>query len=133
MRSVTLEIAGRSVELEIADTVRERSAGLSNRDSLEEGTGMLFVYARPAKPCFWMKETFIPLDAAFIDTEGEYVMVATMEPESLDPHCPLHSVKWVIEMPAGWFALNGVSPGSKVGRETMETLRSISSAAGLVE
>lgn len=60
-------------------------------------------------------------------------MVATMEPESLDPHCPLHSVKWVIEMPAGWFALNGISPGSKVGRETMATLRSISSAAGLVE
>lgn len=131
LSSVSLELAGKSIDLEIADNDAERSAGLSNRETLPEGTGMLFVYPRPHTPCFWMRDTLIPLDAGFIDDSGKIVMVATMEPQSLDLHCTERPVKWVIEMPAGWFASNGLELGSKVGRKALAKLRGISVAAGL--
>ena len=131
LQSVKLDLAGHSVFLEIADTDAEKSVGLSNRHELDEGAGMLFVYTRSEKACFWMRETFIPLDAAFVDLGGKIVKVATMEPESLDLHCSGRPIKWVIEMPAGWFEENSLEPGSDVGEQSLAKLRSISLAAGL--
>ena len=131
LQSVELELGENTVNLEIADNDAERSKGLSNRSELEEGSGMLFAYSKPAKPCFWMRETLIPLDAAFINHGGKIVMIATMEPESLDLHCVEEPIKWVIEMEAGWFGEHGLGVGSEVEKNTLARLRGISVAAAV--
>lgn len=56
--------------VEIAQTAKQLSKGLMWRAELEEDAGMLFLFPKPTKPNFWMKNTFIPLDLIFIETDG---------------------------------------------------------------
>lgn len=62
-------------DVEIAKTQTEQSRGLSNRESLAQNQGMLFVFEKPDIYSFWMKDTLIPLDMIWLnqDLEIEYI------------------------------------------------------------
>ena len=55
--------------MEVAVTPEQRGQGLSDRESLESGAGMLFVYesARPLR--FWMVRMQFPLDFVWIGAD----------------------------------------------------------------
>lgn len=93
-------------KVEIADTDKERVQGLKNRESLERGAGMLFVYDEPVILSFWMKDTKIPLDVIWISEDLEIVDIKTLSPCEIDK-CPVFSVnenaKYVLEINAGEF------------------------------
>ena len=57
-----VEVGGAAFMVEIAASPDERSRGLSGRDRLPEGSGMLFVYNEPAVPGFWMRGMRFALD-----------------------------------------------------------------------
>lgn len=69
MEKIKINIGNKIFESEVAYTDDERETGLSNRDSLPEGTGMLFIWDEPESVSMWMKETKIPLDIVFIDND----------------------------------------------------------------
>ena len=61
-----IEISGKILEVEIADTPEKHARGLMGRTLLEEGKGMLFVYDKAQRLSFWMKNTLVPLSIAFL-------------------------------------------------------------------
>jgi uncharacterized membrane protein (UPF0127 family) len=68
-------------EVVIADTSEERARGLMNRESLGENSGMLFVYDEEENRSFWMKNTTIPLDIIFLDSNFEVINIEAADPE----------------------------------------------------
>ncbi len=67
--------------VEIADTSEERARGLMFREELGENQGMLFVYEEEADRSFWMKNTLIPLDIIFLNSDFEVINIEQANPE----------------------------------------------------
>ena len=102
------------IKAELARTPEEREIGLMNRPSMPPNDGMLFVFERPGQQCFWMKNTLIPLSVAFLADDGSVVNIEDMAPQTLDSHCSIEPVRFVLEMNQGWFARHGIKPGFKL-------------------
>ena len=79
--------------------------------------GMLFVFPQATQQCFWMKNTLLPLSAAFIADDGTVVNIEDMKPQTLDSHCSKKPVRFVLEMNQGWFAKRGIKQGSQLTGE----------------
>eukprot|EP01030_Chromulinospumella_sphaerica_P001108 gene1108-1083_t len=85
-----------------------------SRKDMPQHEGMLFVFEQPAMQCFWMRNTLIPLTAAFVEDDGTIVNLADMKPQSDDSHCSAKPVRFVLEMNAGWFAKRQIKAGYKI-------------------
>ena len=102
------------VTAELAQTPEQRAMGLMGRKSLPMNHGMLFVFERPDRQCFWMKNTPLPLTIAFIDDTGRIVNFADMTPFSEESHCAAQPVRFALEMEQGWFKKRGVLVGDTI-------------------
>ena len=87
------------------------------RREMPQHEGMLFIFEQPSVQCFWMKNTLLPLSAAFLRDDGSIVNIVDMQPGSLDSHCSKEPVRYVLEMNQGWFAKRALGPGKKLGGE----------------
>lgn len=112
-----------TIDIEVARSSGQRQQGLMGRQTLNENAGMLFVYddIRPPSHTFWMRNTLIPLDIAFIDGSGTIRAINTMEPcpsEAL--RCPTYpagaSFELALEMNKGFFSRNGFAIGDRFNR-----------------
>ncbi len=102
------------VDVQVAQTAQQREIGLMYRTEMPQQEGMLFVFEQPSKLCFWMKNTVLPLTAAFIADDGTIVNLADMKPQTTDSHCAARSVRYVLEMNQGWFAKRGMKAGTRL-------------------
>ena len=73
--SPLVAIGEASWPVELAVTPEERSQGLSGREVLPEGSGMLFVFEGDQHLSFWMREMNFPLDMVWIDSSCHVVDV----------------------------------------------------------
>ena len=103
-----------NINAELASTPEQREIGLMFRPVMDANDGMLFVFERAGQQCFWMKNTLIPLSAAFVGDDGTVVNIEAMAPQTLDGHCSTQPVRFVLEMNDGWFAKRGIKPGYKL-------------------
>ncbi|MDE2878479.1 DUF192 domain-containing protein [Candidatus Palauibacter soopunensis] len=111
---VPLRVGGIEIQVEVADDADERQRGLMYRESLEENQGMLFVYPEQRTLGFWMKNTLIPLDIAYIDREGRIVDIQQMEPQTTETHDSAAPAMYALEMNLGWFEANGIRIGDLI-------------------
>ena len=111
------------IDSQLAMTPEQRQIGLMFRKEMPQQEGMLFVFEQPATQCFWMKNTILPLTAAFVDDSGTIVNLADMKPQTTDSHCSTKPVRYVLEMNVGWFAKKGIKAGSKLGGPIFEAKR----------
>jgi uncharacterized membrane protein (UPF0127 family) len=111
---ITLSAGMHLINAQVAATPDQRATGLMFRKEMPASEGMLFVFEQPAGQCFWMKNTLLPLTAAFVADDGTIVNLADMKPQSLDSHCSARPVRYVLEMHQGWFAKRGIKAGSKL-------------------
>jgi uncharacterized protein len=102
------------IEVWVAETPEARRRGLMGIEFLPDDTGMLFVFPEDRRGGFWMKDTLIPLDIAFMDRDGVLLAILRMEPCRADP-CPVYdpgiAYRYALEVPNGWFEEHGVEPG----------------------
>ncbi|MDR1506476.1 MAG: DUF192 domain-containing protein [Treponema sp.] len=102
------------IKAELARTPRERQAGLMFRKSLKDGEGMLFIFENDEAYSFWMKNTVIPLSAAFIYGDGTILEIKNLYPNDLASVHPSRSIRYVLEAPQGWFERAGVGAGDRL-------------------
>jgi uncharacterized membrane protein (UPF0127 family) len=111
----TLTAGMHRIDAQVAATHAQRQIGLMHRTDMPQHEGMLFVFEQPAVQCFWMKNTLIPLTAAFVLDDGTIANLADMQPLDERSHCSTQPVRYVLEMNQGWFAARHLKAGNKLG------------------
>jgi uncharacterized protein len=102
------------ISAQVAQTPEQREIGLMFRPTMPQAEGMLFIFEQPSKQCFWMKNTLLPLTAAFVADDGAIVNLVDMQPQTTNSHCSDKPVRFVLEMNQGWFAKKGIKAGHKI-------------------
>lgn len=113
--TATITIGDNRLGVWVADDGGERRQGLMGVEELPEGIeGMIFVFPAPGRTSFHMKDTLIPLDIWWFDTEMRLIGTAEMEPcpgEPCTSYASPGSVQWVLETPQG---ARGFQPGDQL-------------------
>lgn len=95
-----ISIHNKQYTVEVAETEDEKQKGLQGKDTLKEDEGMLFIFDPPQRVDFWMKDTAIPLDIAFIDEDGEVMKVVEGKPYD-DSLISCNDTAYVLEVNTG--------------------------------
>jgi hypothetical protein len=112
-----LRIGSVDIVAQIAITDKEQQRGLMFRTELPTNSGMLFPYKEPKALSFWMKNTSIPLDIGFFDSEGILKEVHRLMPHDVTPVKSRSSeLQFALEMPQGWFSQNRLFAGQPLDR-----------------
>jgi len=115
---VVLMPAGRepiAVRVEVARTDAERRRGLMFRQSMPEDAGMLFLFDRPERLSFWMRNTYIPLDMIFIEPSMRVLGIAENTEPMTDTSRSVPGIsQYVLEVNAGVSRRSGVTQGTAV-------------------
>lgn len=112
--TVQLGAGMHNIVAEVAAAPEQRQIGMMMRTQMAQHEGMLFVFDAPARQCFWMRNTPLPLAIAFVADDGRIVNIAEMQPRSDDPHCSQQPVRFALEMNRGWFDKRGIKPGDRL-------------------
>lgn len=112
--TTTLLIGEDTLILEIADTDQKRSLGLSGREGLASGTGMLFIFEEAGFHGFWMKNMRFVIDIAWLDDDFCVVTLArSLAPDTYPTvFVPDAPARYAIEVPSGFLRSHNVSKGS---------------------
>jgi uncharacterized protein len=130
LRTIHLWLGSEDVTSEVALTQTEVATGMMFRKDLGEQEGMLFVFRFPHRTGFYMKNTTVPLTAAYIDPEGIILELHDLNP--LDENAVMaksDQVQYVLEMKQGWFKRHHLGAGTAIRtergtlRETFSNLR----------
>jgi len=114
------EFVSLPLQLEIPQNDGEFKLGLMFRESLEQDRGMLFIFESNDYWTFHMKNTFIPLDIAFIKEDGTIDSIKELDPMSPVPVYPESEIRYAVEVNRGWFAENEVKVGDKILEDIQE-------------
>ncbi len=104
------------INVEVVQKEEDLQRGLQFRTSLEENSGMLFIFAHTRQHGFWMKDTLIPLDMIWMDYNRRIVHIArNVPPCKADPcatYTPSDPALYVLEVDAGYASTLGLKVGN---------------------
>jgi len=123
LQRVKLSAGMYQIDAQVAQSPEQRQTGLMFRKEMPQAEGMIFVFEQPATQCFWMRNTLLPLTAAFVADDGRIVNLADMKPQTDDSHCSEEPVRFVLEMNQGWFARKNIKKGMKLSGELFANRR----------
>ena len=109
-------------QVELAITGEQLARGLSGREFLPAGTGMLFIYEQEGNRTFWMPDMRFPLDMVWIGGNCEVADVTLNAPiplpgqsrNDLPRFSPNAPAQYVLEINAGEFESLGINVGDSV-------------------
>jgi uncharacterized membrane protein (UPF0127 family) len=102
-----------TVVAEVASTSEERAEGLMYRESVPDRTGMLFVFPDNQIRSFWMANTFIALDIAYMDPSFRVVDIIAMEPRVTESYPSAAPAMYGLEVRQGWFSERDITVGAQ--------------------
>ncbi len=114
LETAAIRIAGIPLRVEVANTEETRQKGMMFRERLGPDEAMLFVFDRDANLAFWMKNTDVDLDLAYIRSDGLITQVEHMKAHDLEPVYSREPVRFALEAPAGWLKAHGVGVEARV-------------------
>jgi len=116
--TIKLWLGAHEVVAEIARTPLEHQVGMMWRTNLAEMEGMIFIFDEPDRRSFWMRNTLVPLDIAYLAPDGALLEVHAAQPRNETP-LPSDSdrVQFVLELRQGWCQRNNVKPGMVIRTE----------------
>ena len=104
-----------SIDLEFAETAKERAQGLMYRTELGENQGMLFIFPAEEIQSFWMHNTVLPLDMIFVNSNLEIVTIRkNTKPYDDSSYPSTKPAQYVIEVNAGYTDKFNINVGDKV-------------------
>ncbi|MCS7249642.1 MAG: DUF192 domain-containing protein [candidate division WOR-3 bacterium] len=110
-----LLIKNETLYVEIADNPEERAIGLSFRKNLPHNEGMLFIFEKEGIYPFWMKNTFIPLDIAFISKDNIIIDIQRMTPlDDKKTYQPNKPFLYALEVNQGYFEEKKIKIGDTI-------------------
>lgn len=124
LEHTTLQFGGSTLHASVCSTEAQRSQGLMGVKSMPPNHGMLFVMEDSGPAHFWMKNTFIPLDIAFLDQGMNIIKIGHMQPHVGRCSCS-GPVRYVVETNSGWFQKNGILPGDVMSMKNEDFLKDI--------
>lgn len=90
------------LDIEFAESEYEHQTGLMYREDMKDSQGMLFLYDSESIRNFYMKNTYIPLDIIYYDSDSSLVSIQKnaqpMEQSTLTSEGP---AQYVLEVNAG--------------------------------
>jgi len=120
-KSINAQVKDFKIKVIVADSVNLRKKGLSKRESLPLGEGMLFVFDTNSNWGIWMKDMKFALDIIWINDNQDIIGIAKSVPPQLGKkdseltvYKPSSSAKYVLEINAGLSELNNINEGDKV-------------------
>ena len=114
-RTTQIQIGNETLDVELAETPQQLAKGLRFRETLAEDAGMLFIFPKPQRLSFWMKDASIPLSIAYIQPDGKIVQIRPMQPFDETPIPSLSvSIAYALMVNQGWFERNGISAGTVI-------------------
>ena len=100
---------------EMALTGIQQQTGMMFRTNIAENEGMIFVFPYPHQASFWMKNTSVPLSAAYIDSEGVIQEIHDLQPHDTNAvKAASANIQYVLETSQGWFQRNKIKPGTLI-------------------
>lgn len=115
-----IKVGGKSLKVEIAKTMSQRSQGLMFRKDFAAAEGMLFIFEQEQVLSFWMKNTFLDLSIGFFDRNKKLVDVQDMSAvkSEMEMNLPNYTSKspalYALEVPKGWFEKHKIKIGEKL-------------------
>lgn len=117
-----VQIAGQEIKVDLALTPEMQSQGLSGRQDLPEGEGMLFVFQNAGIYPFWMKDMNFPIDIIWLapseggdgqDLKVIYIKKDAQPSSYPDSFGPNQNAKYVLEVPSGFSDKNNLKVGDR--------------------
>ncbi|TVR49443.1 MAG: DUF192 domain-containing protein [Puniceicoccaceae bacterium] len=115
-----LRVGEVEAQVQVAVRPMELQRGLMYREELGEQEGMLFVFNRPQKMSFWMRDTSIPLDIGYFSADGVLREIYALRPYDETPvESRSEAIQFALEMNRGWFRAHGVRTGARLNLDDL--------------
>ena len=116
--TIKLWVGASELETEMALNGVQQMTGMMWRTNMPENTAMIFVHPQPRQASYWMKNCYVPLSIAYIDTEGAILEIRDLQPhDTISVVSAATNVRFALETPQGWFQRHNINTGAVVRTE----------------
>jgi uncharacterized membrane protein (UPF0127 family) len=116
LQQVTIRIAGKPFRVWVMDTFSKQQEGMMflRDEDVRPDEGMIFVYNEAAPRSFWMRNTFLALDIAFVGADRRILNIAAAKPLDETGVPSEGPAQWVLEFEQGTLKRHGIRAGARV-------------------